>query len=99
MKRFDFYRYRDSDQYLLNLQTERLGKFDTSVVAPLVPISLLKQPVPRLNPVFDIAGSDYVLITTMIAAVATNELNAFCGSLAYKHHEIMDAIDMLFSGI
>ncbi|WP_352782400.1 CcdB family protein [Mesorhizobium sp. M0643] len=56
MARYDFYQSAEGDGYLLDVQSDLLGRLDTKVIVPLMPAN--KAPVPgrRLNPIFTING-------------------------------------------
>lgn len=53
----------------------------------------------KLNPVFNIQGEDYVMMTQAAAAVRRRELGEAIGSLAYRSFEITTAIEVLLSGV
>lgn len=99
MRRFDYFRDGDSSRYLLVVQSELLFSLRTKVVVPLVPVTPAMKLTSNLQPVFEINQTQYALITNMISAVSEAILKIPVGSLAHKHTEIVDAIDMLFSGV
>jgi toxin CcdB len=96
--RFDVYRNPAGDGYLLDLQSDLVSGLNTRVVAPLLPLVDAPRPADRLNPVFDIADSQFVMATQFMAAVPTSELRESAGSLAEQHDAIMNALDMIFTG-
>lgn len=98
MARFDVYRNLAGSGYLLDLQSDLVSGLNTRVVAPLMPLAGAPRPASRLNPVFDVADSQVVMVTQFMAAVPTAELRERTGSLAGKHDAIMNALDMIFSG-
>jgi toxin CcdB len=56
------------------------------------------QPARRLNPVFEIDGRRYVMVTQFIAAVPAYELKWNAGDLSHHRDRITAALDMLFQG-
>ena len=97
MARYDVYR-NPSGGYLLDLQSDLLDGLASRVVAPLVAASVLQRPAGRLNPVFDIDASQYVLLTQSMAAVPVSMLEKPVTSLRDHFAEITNAIDMVFHG-
>lgn len=96
MARFDVYRTA-SGALLLDCQTDFLSSIETRLVAPLLPIH--DQPrLPRLNPVFDVAGIEVAMMTTLLVGIPKTELGKRIGSLADQQDAIMNAIDMLLTG-
>ena len=97
MAQFHVYRVAD-DRLVLDLQTD-LIETGTRVVAPLFPVGAGPKAIGRLEPVFQIEGSSYVLHTAEMAAIpsallkreAVTDLSAF-------DYEIRGALDMVFSG-
>ena len=65
----------------------------TRLCAPLLPAAALPQVFPILNPVFDIAGGRYVMITQSIAPYDKDQLTKLVGNLAQHEAEIIKAID------
>ena len=97
MQRFDVFQTAEGN-CLLNLQSELLSDLTTAVVAPLVPLETVKTPVTRLNPVFVVDETSYVMRTQFMSAVPKSVLKTNLGSLANKHGEIVNALDLLFEG-
>lgn len=72
---------------------------DTLVAAPLVPASVAsREAMPRLKPLLSVAGTDYQLITTDLAAVPKAELVECVANLEDQRQDIIDAIDFLIQG-
>ena len=105
MRRFDVFRNpsprsRRDVPYLLLLQSELLDALPTQVVAPLVkPAALGGRPAARLNPSFQVEGQPVFLLTQQLGAVRTTALSNCVGSLAHERAVIVEALDLLFSGI
>jgi toxin CcdB len=84
---------------VLDCQSDLLRHITSRLVVPLVPQSGAPTPAPRLNPVFQIDGVQYVMVTEAAGAVRTRQLGAAVGSLAGKSFEITGAFDILISGV
>jgi toxin CcdB len=84
---------------LLVCQADLLSHLNTRLVAPLLPIDQAPKPAGRLNPVFEIEGKPHFMVTQFASAVELRELGPRVESLANRHHEIMNALDMLLTGI
>lgn len=75
-----------------------MGHLDSRVVIPLLPLAELPKPAIRLNPVVDIDGEQYVMLTQSMGAVSVKLLKQRVGSLADRDDEIGAAIDLLLQG-
>lgn len=85
--------------YLLDVQNNLLDSMATRVVIPMIKISRANEPITRLNPVFEIDGTNVLLSTAELAGVSKNTLGAFVTSLKDNRTDIVNALDMLFTGI
>ena len=99
MRRFDYFHDEDGKGYLLNVQSEMLVGLNTAAVVPLVPAKTVRTPIRNLNPVFQIDGKDYLMRTQFLGAVPKSMLKNSAGSLSQMYSEIMNALDMLFTGV
>ena len=97
MARFDVYKTNQAG-YLLDVQTDLLSGLNTRVVVPLFPRIDAPKPASRLNPMFEIDGQQLVMATQYMAAIPAAELKQAVTSLAEHHHEVSEALDMLFVG-
>lgn len=97
MAQFDVYRLGSA--LVVDCQSDLLSQIDSRFVAPLVARSDAPQAVSRLNPVFNIQGEDYVMLTQAAGAVRRRGLGEVIGSLAERSFEITNAIDVLVSGV
>ncbi len=79
----------------MNVQTQFLDNLATRVVIPLMRLHQAPTPVKELNPVFDIAGDDYVLVTQAIASVPAKEPKKPIASLDGRHDAITRALEIL----
>lgn len=98
MARYDVYTRNGEDQLLLDVQADHLGGLDTRLVVALRRPAAAPVPVRRLNPVFDIDGDTYVMVTQFATAVRVRDLGRRVGSLAAEADAIRDAIDFLLVG-
>jgi toxin CcdB len=98
MARFDVRRLENSTYLALELQADLLDGFNTRVVAPLVPKESISTFVARLNPVFTISGTPYVMLTQHMAAVPAGELGDVVCSLTDHKDSVTAAAEFLFQG-
>ena len=99
MAQFDIHAASPGDRYLLDCQSDLLSHLDTRSVVPLLLPDSLPAPLRRLNPVFSIEGTDYMMVTQYAAAVSRRDLGQVAASLADHDREIMNALDMLLTGV
>ena len=96
MAQFHVYRV-PGDRLVLDLQTD-LIETGTRVVAPLILVASGPKAIKRLEPVFDIDGSAYVLHTAEMAAIPSAFLKGEpIADLSASDYEIRGALDMVFS--
>ncbi|PZU58580.1 MAG: plasmid maintenance protein CcdB [Sphingobium sp.] len=98
MAKFDVYRLGDGGLHLLDCQADLLDVLNTRLVVPLMPVEDAPVPAARLNPVFVIAGGEYVMVTQFAASISVSELTQRVVSLAEHDIAIGNALDMLISG-
>jgi toxin CcdB len=98
MAQFDVYRSARVKGYLLDCQSDLLDSLATRVVIPMFPAQTMIAAT-RLNPVFAIAGQNYVLQTPMILSLPKERLHTPVASLAAYRRDIISALDMLWSGV
>jgi toxin CcdB len=87
------------DQLVIDCQSNLLRQIDSRFVVPLLPRAEAPQVAQRLNPVFEVAGDEYVMFTQAAAAVRKRELGPVVASLAERSFEIKGALDVLISGV
>lgn len=97
MAQFDVHRL-SKDRLAIDCQADLLDYLASRLVVPLVPLDKA-MPARRLNPVFNIRGHDYVMLTEAAAAVPLRELGEVVASLADRSFEITGALDVLISGV
>jgi toxin CcdB len=98
MPQFDVHRSHDGTDLLLDCQSDLLGHFDTRFVIPLLPTQTA-QKLSRLHPVFEVEGQNHILATQLASAVDARELGARVASLADRRYDILNAVDMLVTGV
>jgi toxin CcdB len=100
MARFDvFVRADGGPGYLLDCQADLLSHLNTRFVVPLLPMGAAPRPAARLNPVFEILGAPHLMVTQFAAAVLSKELGGKVTSLSEQDTVIINALDMLISGV
>lgn len=97
MARYDVYA-NPGGGLVLDVQADVLDELKTRVVVPLLPMEKAPQPAKRLNPVFEISGVRYVLVTQFLAAIPLSALSDPVSNLSDRHDEIVAALDMVFHG-
>ncbi|MEP7130344.1 MAG: CcdB family protein [Sphingomicrobium sp.] len=97
MAQFDVHRFANG--LVVDCQSDLLDQIDSRFVVPLVPRSGAPKVAQRLNPVFEIGGGSYVMLTQAAGAVRRRQLGAVVGSLGARAFEITGALDVLVSGV
>ncbi|MDR2187469.1 MAG: CcdB family protein [Azonexus sp.] len=98
MPRFSVYPNSSGQGYLLDVQADTLSHFNTRMVIPLLPLAKAPKPAAILNPLFDINGTSYSMVTQYMAAIPLKALKNMTCSVADRRAEIVAAIDFLFHG-
>lgn len=99
MAQFDVHRLANRPGLVIDCQTDLLDHIETRFVVPLVSLADVTSPVRRLNPVFAIDGEDHAMLTQSAAAIRRRDLGPNVASLTEHHHEIIDALDFLLTGV
>ncbi len=99
MAHFDVHAGQSDRVFLLDCQADLLSHLNTRLVVPLMAPDYAPKPAGRLNPLFEIDGKPYVMVTQYAAAVELSELGPVVASLGGKDREIMNALDVLISGV
>lgn len=84
---------------LIDCQADLLSDLNTRLVVPLLAPELAPKPAGRLNPIFDIGGETYVMVTQYAGSLELHELGPKTASLANRNHEIVNALDVLIAGV
>lgn len=90
---------REAIPYLLDIQADLLNALPTRVVVPLIRREAFGRPLERMAPVFEVNGEALVMGTALLAGVGKDSLGPKAGSLASRRHDILNALDMLVSGV
>ena len=98
MARFEVYRSGKGEVLLLDCQADLLSQVDSRFVVPLLPLGFLRNPLKRLNPLFDVDGRRVIMVTQSAATLPARALGDPIGSLAGEQAAIMNALDMLLTG-
>ncbi|CAN5317372.1 CcdB family protein [soil metagenome] len=104
MAQFDVYRNPDSHSslvvpYLLDIQSDLLSLYTTRVVVPLILAAKAEKPIKHFNPQFTIERNIVMLVMAEITNVPRNWLKTKITSLQEHRYEILQAIDILISGV
>ena len=105
MPQFSVYKNLDKNSrnaypYFVDVQNSLLSDLNTRLVIPFAkPSSLNNIEVERLCPVIPVNGSDYVLLSHQLTSVPISILSKEEGSIESFRYEILNAIDMLITGI
>jgi toxin CcdB len=93
-------RSRNVYPYFVDVQNSLLSDLNTRLVIPFAkPSSLNNTAVERLCPVIPINGSDYVLLSHQLTSVPISTLSKEEVSIESFRYGVLDAIDMLITGI
>ncbi|MBF0603738.1 MAG: CcdB family protein [Nitrospirae bacterium] len=102
MAQFDLYEYRrfgSRAAFLVDVQSDLLETLTTRIVIPIY-LVIPDTPLVRiLNPTVELSGGTFFLSTAEMSAVRNSELKRVVGSLSTMRHEIIAAVDLLFTGI
>ena len=99
MARFDLHRNGKGESFLLDCQADLLSDLNSRFVVPVLPQGAAPRPAERLNPVFEIEGIRYVMVTQYAGAVEARELGPIMASLVRHEREIGNALDFLITGV
>ena len=98
MAKYDVYRLAALDGLVVDVQADLLEPLNTRVVVPLLALEAAPKPAKRLNPIFEIQGIRYVMVTQFVSAVQLRDLGRPVANLDAQSAEITTALDMLFQG-
>lgn len=86
------------DGYIVDVQADFLSRLATRIVVPLLPEDAAPRPVKDPNPIFELLGESYVMVTQAIASIPGRELKRSVASLNDQHDQITCALDTLLLG-
>lgn len=98
MAQFDVFRFPETTELLLDVQSNRLDDILTRVIVPLVIKTPFLKPVPRLNPIFVIERDTYVMMPHYMTSIPRRDLHSVLTNLEHEQYRIKSALDMLFYG-
>lgn len=84
--------------YVVDVQANLLNGLQTRIAVPLIPEHEASKPISDLNPIFQINGQPYVLLTQALASVPSAELKQAILSLDPHHDAVVRALDLLLVG-
>ena len=90
---------KGSVPYLLDVQSDLLDSLATRVVIPLIVTTKVRQPITRLNPTFEIEGTEVLMSTPELAGVPRSTLGPLVKSLKEHRADIINALDVLITGV
>lgn len=99
LAQFEVFRTRDGGELVIDCQSDLLRHLNTRFVVPLIPLDRAPTPAGRLNPLFDVEGTQLSMVTQFAGSVAAAELAEFVCSAAERRHDIIGALDMLTGGV
>ena len=86
--------------YLLDVQSDIIGKRNTRVVIPLFPLKNYKGPrADRLTPLVTVEGEEYVVMTHELASIPHRVLGEEVCNLNHQREVVKASMDVLFDGI
>lgn len=85
--------------YLVDVQSDIIDELTTRIVIPLYPMNRLQAgQVKRLNPVIEIEGEGYLVMTHEMASVPASLLGKQVMDARPYRQRIKDSIDFIFDG-
>jgi toxin CcdB len=85
--------------YVLDIQANLLADLETRVVVPLIRADSFGRRAARLHPQFTVGGQHVVMATHLVAAVRKQTLGEAVASLQNERDVVLNAIDVLWSGV
>ncbi|WP_336777858.1 CcdB family protein [Pantoea sp. USHLN256] len=99
-----YFIYRNTNKnseypFLIDAQSEIIGELASRIVIPLYPVNLFKKnQVKRLNPVINVEGEEYLVMTHEMASVRESLLGDQVMDAHVYRQRIKDSIDFIFDG-
>lgn len=85
--------------YLLDVQSDIIDELNTRLVIPLFLLDEVSgRPARRLNPVLNVDGEDFLVMTHEMASVRQSQLGEEVVSLREQRQAIKNALDFLLDG-
>lgn len=104
MAQFDVYRNPAAANaadmpFLLDVQSDLLTGLATRAFVPLVRLEVMPgRPAAVLNPVLEVEGSRYLLLTQELAGIPLKRFKPPVASLAAQREVVLRALDFVVSG-
>lgn len=98
MARFDVFQTRQQT-LVIDCQADLLAHLNTRFVVPLLPLEEFSVVAARLNPVFEIGKDRWVMYTQFASAIPVSDLGEWLVSLESQGYAIINALDMLLTGV
>ena len=98
MSQYGVYRNPEGNGYLLDVQADVNSHFNTRIVVPLLPVDIAPKPAKTLNPLFELDGAQYSMVTQYMAAIPVKVLKDKLFTVTERRAEIVAAIDLLMQG-
>jgi len=98
MAQFDVHRLADGG-LVVDCQAESFAFLATRFVVPLIPLEGAPDHREPLNPIFEISGDRFLLMTQFAAAMRKAELRHRVTSLESERYSIQRALDLLITGV
>jgi toxin CcdB len=105
MSQFTLYLNKDKHSkktypYFVDVQNNLLRDLNSRLVIPLTPLRKVNEKVAKkLCPTISIDGEEFVLVTNQMTTVPKSILSSEVDSLESYRYQIINAIDMLITGI
>lgn len=97
MARFDVFVSAEG-VLVLDVRADQLERMGNLVLVPLFHVELAPKPLRDLNPIFEVDGARYVMMTQLIASAPPAEFEGPVWSLSLYRDEIVRALDTLLIG-
>ncbi len=81
--------------YIVDIQADFPSRLATRIVAPLLPEDAVLKPIRDLDPVLELLGRRYVMVTRAIASIPGCKLKRSVASLNDRHDQVTRALDTL----
>ena len=98
MSKYGVYLNPEGLGYLIDVQADINAHFNTRVVIPMLPLDTAPKPARTLNPLFELNGECYSLVTQYMAAVPVKVLKDKLFNVEDRREDIVAAIDLLLQG-
>ena len=98
MSQYGIYRNPDGDGYLVDVQADINTHFNSRIMVPLLPLDIAPKPDRTLNPLFELDGETYSMVTQFMAAMPVSVLKGKLFNVENRRNEIVAAIDLLLQG-